>query len=88
MTITSKTSIPNYSNIGQTLWIYDVILSMAVAYTLLCKLKHNNGYHSYVFTNIFQMEHNSAVKFTVGYEECMNSLLTPKFLFFFKINSE
>ena len=53
--------ILNFSWTGQTVWMYQAILYIAVACILPCKL--NYGYYNQaVFINIFQTEHFSAVK--------------------------
>ena len=42
---TPKMHIQNFSWKGQTFWMYQAILYIAVAYILLCKL--NYGYHNH-----------------------------------------
>ena len=52
-------------------------LYIAVAYILLFKL--NYGCHDQArFISIFQTEHFLAMKFAMGYEENMSSLVIPK----------
>ena len=69
--------ISNFSWNGQTVWMYQAILFIAVAYSLLCKL--NYGHMTvHVFISIFQMEHFSAVKFDMAYEKNMSFLVIAK----------
>ena len=57
--------------------MYEGILYIAVAYTLLCSLIMVT-ITRHVFMNIFPLEHFSAVKFAMAYEKTMSFLVTPK----------
>ena len=59
--------------------MYEVILYIAVAHILLCKLNNMVTITRHVFNNIFQTKHLSAVKFVMGYGENMSFLVIPKF---------
>ena len=59
--------------------MYKAILFIAVACIVLyCVSLIMVTITRHVFINIFQMEHFSAVKFTMGYEKNMSFLVIPK----------
>ena len=57
--------------------MYEAILYIAVAYPYCVRLIMVTITRN-VFTNIFQTEHFSAVKFAMGYEKNMSFLVIPK----------
>ena len=62
---------------GQPSWMYESIMYIAVAYTLLCKLTYSD-HNQRLSINIFQMEQLSTVKFTMGYRQNMSFLVILK----------
>ena len=57
---------------------YEAIWYIAVALTLLCKVNYGSHNLPHVFINTVQMEHFSAVKFAMGYEQNMSFFVIPK----------